>query len=112
MPMPIDSAESALARVLAESGAVLPKRDAADLRVVDDVRNRTGKIIASQDEVGGWPPFALAEAAVIDTDQDGIPDGWEREHGLNPNDPDDAARTAPDGYTWLEKYLNELAAAR
>jgi pectate lyase len=38
-----------------------------------------------------------------------MPDAWEREHGLNPNDPADSALDADgDGYTNLEEYLNGL----
>ena len=42
-----------------------------------------------------------------DTDGDGIPDALEIAHGLNPNDPSDAALdTDGDGYTNLQEYLN------
>ena len=45
-----------------------------------------------------------------DTDHDGMPDDWEKAHGLNPNDPSDRnAMSRGDGYTNLEKYLNSLA---
>jgi hypothetical protein len=46
-----------------------------------------------------------------DTDGDGIPRAWERQQGLNPDDPADGAADANgDGYTNLEDYLNWLAA--
>ena len=83
-------------------------RDAVDLRVIENVRHRTGKVIDSQNEVGGWPLLRSA-AAPADRDHDGIPDAWETAHGLNPNDPlDRNAVTGRDGYTNLEKYLNSL----
>jgi hypothetical protein len=45
----------------------------------------------------------------VDSDHDGIPDEWEKAHGLNPNDPADAnGDVNGDGYTNLEKYLNSL----
>jgi hypothetical protein len=53
-----------------------------------------------------------------DTDRDGIPDVWERQHGLDPADPSDSRRVVPRGaspadrhagYTYREYYLNELA---
>lgn len=49
--------------------------------------------------------------AGFDTDHDGIPDAWEKEHGLNPSDPSDGNKTTLSkvGYTNLEMYLNELA---
>jgi hypothetical protein len=46
----------------------------------------------------------------VDSDGDGIPDDWERAHGLNPRDLRDGARPTGDGYTNLEHWLNELAA--
>jgi hypothetical protein len=42
-------------------------------------------------------------------DRDGMPDAWERGHGLNPKDPGDRNRDRDgDGYTNLEEYLNSL----
>ena len=108
VPIAGEPAETALGRVLQKAGATLPKRDAADARVVADVRDRTGKIIASQQEVGGWPRFASSSAAPADGDNDGIADEWEIRSGLNPKDPADAAMVAADGYTWLETYLDHL----
>ena len=49
---------------------------------------------------GGTPP--------PDTDHDGIPDDWEIAHGLNPNDPSDAAKKSTNGYSNLELYLNSI----
>ena len=45
----------------------------------------------------------------VDTDHDGIPDTWEKAHGLDPNNPADGAVIAANGYTNVENYLNELA---
>ncbi|MFW6152565.1 MAG: Amuc_1099 family pilus-like system protein, partial [Verrucomicrobiota bacterium] len=40
-----------------------------------------------------------------DWDKDGMKDEWEREHGLDPNDPSDAAADADgDGYSNLEEF--------
>jgi len=40
-----------------------------------------------------------------DTDDDGMPDSWEKKHGLNPRDPSDADKDPDgDGYTNLEEY--------
>lgn len=101
-------AEDAYRLVLERVGAVLPRRDAVDRRILDDVRNRTGKFINSQDEVGGWPELK-SSTPPTDTDGDGIPDDWEKEHGLNPVDPADGPAIAEDGYSHLERYLNGLA---
>lgn len=57
-------------------------------------------------------------AAPVDTDNDGMPDAWERAHGLNPATQDHNGLTVgmsmanPAGYTNLEVYLAELAEQR
>ena len=85
------------------------RRDAVDERLIRDVKSRSGKLIDSQDEVGGWPELKTV-AAPKDTDRDGMPDDWERKHGLNPRDPEDRNGDLDgDGYTNLEEYLNGLA---
>lgn len=107
-PVQSESADLALPHVLAQVGATLPQRDPADTRVIADVQNRTGQIIASQDEVGGYPAYPAPSTDIIDTDHDGLPDSWETSHSLDPNNPADASLPSPDGYPWLEKYLNEF----
>jgi pectate lyase len=101
-------ANKALKLVLESVGASKPTRDAVDARLVNDVRKRTGKLIDTQKQVGGWPALKSAPAPV-DSDNDGIPDKWEKAHGLNPQDPSDATKLAPSGYTWVEEYINSLA---
>lgn len=96
--------------VLEGAGASL-WRDAADERIVADVRNGTGRIISSEAEVGGWPDLP-GEPPLPDTDGDGMPDAWETAHGLDPADPSDGAADADgDGYTNLEDWLNSLVPA-
>ncbi|MBS1826302.1 MAG: Ig-like domain-containing protein [Acidobacteria bacterium] len=94
-------------RVLERVGASRV-RDAVDARIVDAVRTQTGMIIDSQTQVGGYPVLATAPAPV-DTDRDGIPDAVEVTLGLSATDATDAARVSPNGYTYLENYLNSLA---
>ena len=53
------SAMDAAELVLAKSGASF-RRDAVDIRVTDDVRNRRGRLLDSQKEVGGWPELRSA----------------------------------------------------
>jgi hypothetical protein len=101
-------AREARNRVLDAAGATAPKRDGVDARLVEEFKNGTGKVISHEREVGGVPAYAGAEAPK-DSDMDGIPDAWERTHGLNPTDPADAQKVQPDGYTALEHYLNALA---
>ena len=44
--------------VLNNAGARRADGEAVDLRIISDVINGTGRIIDSQDDVGGWPPLA------------------------------------------------------
>jgi hypothetical protein len=105
------SAQEAYELVLAQAGAILPKRDPVDLRIIEHVRTgivKFGKngIITTPEDVGGWPEYKSAPAP-LDTDHDGMPDEWEKKYGLDPNDPSDAAKDLDgDGYTNLEEYLN------
>ena len=107
--LPDRTAEEAYEEVLADVGCNIPRYDSVDARLLADVRNGTGRLINSQNEVGGFPVIDGGEPPV-DSDHDGIPDDWETEHGLDPEDPDDAAELADDGsgYTNLEVYLNSL----
>jgi hypothetical protein len=107
-PVQTADALTAMRRVLASGGASLPRRDAVDARIVNDVRNRTGRIINSQNQVGGWPQLASAPAPA-DRDRDGMPDDWETANGLNPDDPSDRNAIGPSGYTRLEDYLHQLS---
>jgi pectate lyase len=50
-------ATEALRDVLADAGATLPRRDAVDARLVREVEQRSGRIIDSQAQVGGWPEY-------------------------------------------------------
>ncbi|HNW60403.1 MAG TPA: FlgD immunoglobulin-like domain containing protein [bacterium] len=130
VPITQHSAEEAYTRVLTYAGAILPKRDAVDSRVIQDVISGTATfegtgyeransvpnpalicgIIDSQSQVGGWPQlFSLP--APEDGDHDGMPDYWESANGLNPADAADRNLTNAEGYTWLEVYLNGLAGA-
>jgi len=104
------SAHKAYEAVLQMAGASLPRRDSVDARIVEEVRQRKGSIIDSQNQVGGWPELK-STTPPVDSDNDGMPDSWERSHGLNPKDASDsAADKNKDGYTNLEEYLNSIKA--
>jgi len=118
-PVTTHTAQSAFEQVVAYAGAIKPRRDIVDRRIAYEVRNGTARyggtygaglgIIDTQATVGGWPVLQSGTAPV-DSDRDGMPDEWELKHGLNPNDPADRnGDFNGDGYTNLEKYLNELA---
>jgi len=110
------SAEEAYAAVLEHVGASL-SRDVVDERIVGDVRNGDATfggtygdalgIIDTQSTVGGWPGLAPGTVPA-DSDKDGMPDDWESQNGLNPDDAaDTSGNTLDDIYTNLEVYLNE-----
>src|SRR5678816_1521325 len=101
----MDDARPEHRRVPADAGATRPSRDPVDTRLVNDVANRTGRIIDDQSEVGGWPMLKSAPPP-IDADHDGMPDAWETAKGLNPKNPaDGVADRDGDGYTNVEEYL-------
>lgn len=112
------TAEEAYQLVLQKAGAALPKRDTLDQRIIGNVKSRTGALIdvqgnfphgtAYEQTVGAWPTLKSAPAPK-DADQDGMPDEWEKKHGLNPADGNDASGyTLDKQFTNIEKYLNEL----
>lgn len=102
------SPDQTLAAVLAGVGAS-KVRDAIDQRVIAGVFNRSGRIIDSQADVGGWSELSPG-TAWVDSDGDGMPDDWERARDLDPSDPADGATDGNgDGYTHLEDWLNSLA---
>jgi hypothetical protein len=64
-------------------------------------------IITDIKQVGGYPEYK--GEPYVDSDHDGIPDAWEKAHGLNPSDPSDATKDMNgDGYTNIENYINGL----
>ncbi len=101
-----DPAERAFEKVLASCGAILPKRDAADARLIKEIQTGEGGLVNTAEQVGGWPKLAQATAPT-DADRDGMPDDWERSHGLDPKRPADAVKDKDgDGYTNIEEWLN------
>ena len=110
-PVTPEPADKAYARVLADAGAAV-WRDPVDRRILEGVKTRTGKVINTQADVGGWPELPAGKAA-RDTDGDGMPDAWEKAQGLDPKKPD-GALPARDGSGWtnLELYLADAAKVR
>jgi len=121
------TAEKAYQKVLDNAGALLPKRDEIDERIINEVRggyatyegnnykkehevadpSKICGIIDTQDDVGGWPELK-SKPAPKDTDHDGMPDEWEDSNQLDKTNPDDKNHIASDGYTMLEEYLNSI----
>jgi hypothetical protein len=122
-PLPIvtvttQHAEEAYKLILQWVGAVLPKRDTMDERLIRNVKDRTGGLIdvqggfahgtAYEQTVKAWPALA-SKPAPADADKDGMPDDWEKAHGLDPADGSDASSfTLNKAYTNIEVYLNGL----
>jgi len=114
------TAAEAYTNVLADVGCNFPALDAHDTRIIAEVRGGTAKFKGSktglpglpdsQDDVGGWDNYPeVKHPADWDTDRDGLPDTWEKQHGLNPADATDGNKDLTgDGYLNLEKYLNSL----
>lgn len=138
-PLPITSAKVAYETVLANAGATLPRRDSVDERIINQVRTGvipplqiakgsqekaqfygyaqkfTDELaelvkkgfVTDPSEVGGWPEYQ--GTPYQDSDGDGLPDAWEKAHGLNPNDASDATGDLNgDGYTNIEDFINGL----
>ena len=111
-PIAEDAPHVAYRRVLRSVGCSL-SRDSYDREVLRQVRKGLGTlgrngIINSPDEAGGWPLLKAGKARK-DSDGDGMPDVWEKRHGLNPKDASDAAAYTLDrNYTNLEVYLESL----
>lgn len=111
-PIREDTPARAYRRVLKAVGCSF-SRDAYDKEILRQVRKGiatfgTNGIIDSQEDVGGWPALKTGKARK-DSDGDGMPDAWERRHGLNPRDASDAsACTLDKDYTNIEVYLNSL----
>jgi pectate lyase len=84
-------------------------RDIVSRQSITDLQTRTGAW-------GNFRPANLmdgltATAPPLDTDDDGMPDTWEKSHGLNANNGDDHTTIMPSGYTAIEEYINGLASA-
>lgn len=112
VPVTIEEATSAFKYVFATAGASI-KRDAVDARLISYVKSlgKRGMIYRTEAEAGGQPQLKSGKLQK-DADKDGIPDKWEKMHGLNANDPSDGNTYKLDKqYTNLEVYLNGIKAA-
>ena len=110
-------ATRAYEEVLAKGGASF-RRDTLDQRIINNVKNRTGGFIDVQGgfahgtayelTVNAWPALQSLPAKA-DVDGDGMPDEWEKKHGLNPADAADAsAFKLQANYSNIEIYLNSI----
>ena len=135
-----ETAEEAYERVLARAGCSL-QRDIIDQRIVAETRNGTATfhglnphngdpawksknhplpgIIDSPwdtrpaDAPDNWTPYPELKQGKVeeDTDGDGMPDKWEKRHGLNPNMADANGHQLDPDYDNIEVYINSLIEA-
>lgn len=109
-PVTTHGAEQAYELVLQRAGSF--PRDVVTRRTIEETRSGTGSW-GRHDPPGGLMDGLAPGEPPLDTDRDGMPDAWERQHELDPGNPADANRTVPDGrhqgYTYIESYINELA---
>lgn len=101
-PMTIQPQEAAqaYASVLGSAGAW--PRDAIDARVVNEIENRTGRIVQEPGAIPALP----SGAPYPDVDRDGMDDRWEASHGANPEVADAWADSNGDGISNFEKFLS------
>lgn len=96
--------------VLKNAGVSI-KRDKADIRIIKNTQKGTvsfkNGIIDSQQDVGGWPIIKLKKAKK-DTDKDGMPDCWEKDHKLDKTKNDAALFTLNRNYSNIEVYANSI----
>lgn len=117
------TAQKAYDKVLSYAGASL-YRDNVDERYAKETRNnqptysgsvtKKAGLVDVVSDVKGYTEANFgtgARPAGFDSDNDGMPDAWEKENGLNPNDASDAVLYTLDVkkyYTNIEVYANYL----
>lgn len=127
-PVSTETAKEAYDKVIDDAGAKLPKRDAVDTRVINNVINRTGtgdgthgsynllddpldgipEGHESEYDFRGYPIWTSeSRAADYDADKDGVADEWEDKMGLDKTNPNDSLNIGPGGYTWLEIFAQQ-----
>jgi hypothetical protein len=105
------------------SGNWVSHRDNADTRVINQYKNKgsggfwpNGITDAGATSVptpsSGWTDQPVTNfSACTESQHDGIPDAWKSARGLSTTDPNLHSEMAPNGYTWLENYMNGPAGA-
>jgi hypothetical protein len=81
------------------------RRDAQDARIVSQYKvGGSGGLFTGQ---FNQPSLAVGSStACIESLHDGLPDQWKTAKGLSTSDQNLYKAKAPNGYTWLENYLN------
>jgi hypothetical protein len=99
------------------NGNWISHRDSADQRIVAQYQNRgsggywpnglttTGGSLPTPSSAWSDQPVTNFSACT-ESQHDGIPDQWKSSQGLSTTDPNLHNSKAPNGYTFLENYLN------
>ncbi|MFD0990039.1 polysaccharide lyase family 1 protein [Mariniflexile jejuense] len=119
------SAKAAYKNVLSDVGATQPFFDKHDTRILEETLKGTysfkgsksglAGMIDTENDAGGFPEFkSETRPENWDTDHDGLPNWWEKAHGLNENSAKNDFSDAnndddKNGYTQLEEYLHWMA---
>ncbi|WP_308993313.1 hypothetical protein QLS71_014400 [Mariniflexile litorale] len=96
--------------IVAHGGASLPVRDEVDHYLIDELTSlgEKGTIIQNEQDtqqfsLGGPGRIKTAEKP-LDSDNDGMPDAFEEQYGLDKTNASDASKIADNGYTNIENY--------
>ncbi|HET8828597.1 MAG TPA: pectate lyase [Pelobium sp.] len=115
--LPKETASQAYEKVLKSVGAILPRRDTLDQRIIKEVIARTGRIIDVQGGFAHGTPYEVSKSAwpnlqskpaKEDADKDGMPDDWEVKMKLDPTENDSYLFSLNKNYTNIEVYFNQL----
>ena len=104
------SAHEAYQQVLIRAGAF--PRDRVTKRTINELKTGSGswRRNAEPAPTDKWFLAGIdVEPLQTDQDNDGMPDVWEKEHGLDFMDPSDNNRVMESGYSAIEEYINERA---
>ena len=116
----IHTAKDALKIVTSDGGATMPMRDDQHLRVIREAIEGTYTYTGSrsgikgeidhEDDAGGWEVYPEEHrSANFDTDQDGMPNWYEKVINSDINTANHNDDPDNDGYTLLEDYLDFMA---
>ena len=122
----IHTAKDAMKIVTSYAGATMPVRDEQHVRNVRETLDGTYTYVGSKSKIKGeidteeditehaankgWEVYPEEQReANFDTDQDGMPDWWEKCVGSDPNTANQNDDPNGDGWTLLEDYLDFMA---